>query len=118
MINKKLDRAIAELVTEKDDRVKLSFSVSTQNNRRMEYVSKKLKITKQQLLEKLFFGALVDLEGELGLLVTEEQIDPIYKVDQGVVELLTSQPNQAYREIIKSDKSIDLLIREEDIDNE
>lgn len=68
-MNGGLKHSIKELLTKDPNKtpVRLSLSLATIDNNRIEFVAKQLEISKQQLIEKLLLGALFDLEIELDL---------------------------------------------------
>ncbi|MEW9698006.1 hypothetical protein [Paenibacillus sp. SI8] len=72
-LNTKIDEMIKKSKNESEtDDVRFSLTFSKFNNRRIEFIRRKLKLSKQELLSSIILAAISDIEIKLGLLKSDE----------------------------------------------
>lgn len=105
-LNSEIDKMIKKSEDpDKNADVRFSLTFSKFENRRIEYIRRKLKLSKQEILHKLIMAAIGDIEIKMGLL----------KPSEGEVgaegEQFTMDP--AYLKILKSSKTISSHFKDE-----
>jgi hypothetical protein len=84
--------------TDKTDDVRFSLTFSKFDNRRIEYLRRKLKLSKQEFLHSLIIAAISDIELSLGLI----------KPDGNDFDF-----DHDYNEILRSKKPISSIVKDE-----
>lgn len=89
-LSNEIDRLIKRSEdSDKVDEVRFSLTFSKFDNRRIEYVRRKLKLSKQELLHNIVVAAIADIEYKIGLL-TESEVPGEYDMSRDYQKALTS----------------------------
>jgi hypothetical protein len=86
------------------DEIRFSLTFNKFNNRRIEYIRRSLKLSKQELLSNLILAAISDIEIKLGIVEPYEQT--------GEYALTTD-----YEKIINSNRPISNYFKDKDTGN-
>lgn len=104
-LNEEVDRMIKKSNDpSKSDEVRFSLTFNKFDNRRIEYIRRKLKLSKQELLHNLIIAAVADIEFKLGLMKPAEIV-----IDGEEFDF-----DPEYVRTLKSSKPISTLFKDEE----